>query len=107
MATLLVNSRRYDLLGLGRNKAFQDLSKKRVTKAVRNQLRESFGHDKVKVSCEARFHRKEWTGVCRIGGEEFRYRIFVDCEKAYKRPEGAPGKSSPSNPGQVPGAPHP
>ena len=48
MPTLLVgNGFETALLGLGRNTKFSNLSEKRVTRAVRNALREQYGRDHV------------------------------------------------------------
>jgi hypothetical protein len=68
-------SRSVSLPGLGKNTDFSELSQKRVTKAVRQALRDRFGLRNVEVSCSATFNGTEWVGTCEIDGERHVYRI--------------------------------
>ena len=61
--------------GLGRNQNFPNLSEKRVTKAVREALRNQYGDDRVAVSCDATFERGEWVGACEIDSAAHAYRV--------------------------------
>jgi len=45
------NSFKADLPGLGRNRGYAGLSAKRVSKAVRQALRNQYGSPNVEVSC--------------------------------------------------------
>jgi hypothetical protein len=76
MSTLIIgNGYRVPLLGLGRNQAIQNLSQKRITKAVREELRRHYGLSNVEVCCAAKLTSDGWCGSCKICHEEFTYRI--------------------------------
>ena len=76
MAFLVVqNGFKVELLGLGKNKLISDLSEKRITKAVREKLRNEYGLLNVIVSCEADFFDKTWHGRCTINDVEYKYEI--------------------------------
>ena len=64
-----------ELPGLGRNTSFQELSKQRITKAIRQGLRKEFGFSMVGVSCDADLKDGAWQGRCRIHGDELAYRF--------------------------------
>jgi hypothetical protein len=68
MPTLKVNGSSLDVPSLGVRKSFPHLSEKRITKAVRNRLREEYGLHKVTVSCDAEPKGKSWQGRCSING---------------------------------------
>lgn len=77
MGTLLVaNGYRVDLPGLGKIGALLSLSEKRVSKAVRKELRDRYGFDAVEVACNPIRYSDEWRGTCKISGELFAYKIF-------------------------------
>ena len=61
--------------GLGKIKAFPQLSEKRITKAVREELRRKYGESRVEVSCTALFHEGCWRGRCEIDGSKYEYRV--------------------------------
>lgn len=62
---------------LGRIVPFGSLSEKRITKAVRERLRQRYGESNVEVSCTAKFDGTGWNGACVIDGQPFRYRITI------------------------------
>ena len=61
--------------GLGRNKPLRNLSKKRITMAVREKLRNQYRHKNVTVSCSADFKKGIWTGKCTINENSYPYKI--------------------------------
>ena len=61
--------------GLGSRIPFSQLSEKRITKAVRECLRASFGHSNVKVSCSASFEGSSWRGECSINESHYSYTV--------------------------------
>jgi hypothetical protein len=61
--------------GLGKIRAFSQLSEKRITKAVREALRGKYGESSVEVSCTALFHGGSWRGRCEIDGREHEYYV--------------------------------
>ncbi len=63
------------LPGLGKITPFRALSEKRVTKAVRQRLRDEYGPG-VEVSCQADVRDGVWQGTCWINGVQFRYRVL-------------------------------
>lgn len=69
------NGYRVPLLRLGRNRPIQNLSQKRVTKAVREELRRHYGLSNVEVCCAAKLTPDGWRGSCKIYEEEFTYGI--------------------------------
>jgi hypothetical protein len=76
MSTLTVsNGYRVPLLRLGRNRAIQNLSQKRITKAVREELRQRYGLSNVEVCCSARLTSDGWRGSCKIHQEDLSYKI--------------------------------
>jgi len=79
MARLIVaRTNRIEIPGLARNKGFSELSEKRITKAVRESLRQKYGSDKVRVSCAAILVRGVWTGTCWIDGIEQPHQLHAD-----------------------------
>ena len=77
MARLVVmNTKAIDIPGLARHRAFDKLSQKRITKAVRDTLRAKYGTDNVEVSCTAVWKQGMWTGDCWINGEKCLYRVM-------------------------------
>jgi len=76
MAFLIVqNGYSSKLADFGKIKPFSELSEKRVTKAVRKNLRSEYGDINTKVSCTAFFLRGMWYGKCEIIGKEYKYKI--------------------------------
>jgi len=76
MPTLFVeNGYQGELAALGRNRSFENLSQKRITKAAREALRRQYGTENVEVACAAFLSRGEWVGNCTIGGRRLGYRI--------------------------------
>jgi|GraSoi2013_115cm_1033766.scaffolds.fasta_scaffold79814_2 hypothetical protein len=76
MSTLTIsNGYRVPLLGLGRNRAMQHLSQKRITKAVREELRRHYGLSNVEVCCAAKLTSDGWRGSCKIYQEDFTFKI--------------------------------
>ncbi len=69
------NGYRIPLPGLGRNRALLNLSNKRISKTVREALREHYGHRNVTVGCEPERSSNGWHGSCTIHGEQFNYAI--------------------------------
>ena len=61
------------LPGLGKITPLGALSEKRITKAVRQSLRDQYGFPAVEVSCDADMPDGVWHGTCRIDGAHFRY----------------------------------
>jgi hypothetical protein len=78
MPTLILeNGRKYAIPGLGKIIPFLKLSEKRLTRAVRDCLRETFGTQSVSVVCEATLTASaEWAGQCKIEGHKFSYRVI-------------------------------
>jgi len=76
MAFLIVqNEYSSKLPGLGKIRPFPELSEKRITKAVRKNLRSKYGDINVKVSCKAFFFEGMWLGECEIVGKKYKYEI--------------------------------
>jgi len=76
MSTLIVgNGYRASLSGLGRNRGLQNLSQTRVSKAVREALRQQYGETNVSVGCEPELVSGGWHGLCTVHGEGFGYKI--------------------------------
>jgi hypothetical protein len=73
---VLSDIRKMDIPGLGSQRAFRELSQKRITKAVRAALREEYGPDNVEVSCSATCYHGIWSGKCRINGTPYSYRLM-------------------------------
>jgi len=74
MSTLSVdNGYCTSLVGLGKIRGLDMLSQKRVTKAVREELRRNYGMPNVAVSCEATLASDGWLGSCTIHGKKFEY----------------------------------
>ena len=69
------NGFRKDMPGLGKIKPFSSLSPKRITKCVRETLREEYGEVDVLVECFAEFKEGIWVGSCGIKGEPHTYQI--------------------------------
>jgi hypothetical protein len=59
------------IAGLGKITAFAQLSEKRITKAVREDLRKKYGEPRVEVSCTALFRDGCWRGHCEIDGHQY------------------------------------
>jgi len=77
MARLVVmNTKDIDIPGLARHRAFDKLSQKRITKAVRDTLRAKYGTNNVEVSCAAVWKQGMWTGHGWINGEMCLYRVM-------------------------------
>ena len=58
------------LPGLGQNTSFSKLSRKRVSRCVREEgLRPHYGTYDVSVTCEPRFDGVCWRGECQINGK--------------------------------------
>ena len=74
---LLANGKGYQIPvpGLGKIQVFENLSQKRVTKAVREALRARYGEENVKVSCAAKFVDGCWEGKCTVRGQDLEYQI--------------------------------
>jgi len=76
MSTLTVsNGYRTLIPGLGRYRGLGNLSKKRVSIAVRNKLRQEYGLANVEVSCEPEPTPNGWSGSCKIFQDAFHYTI--------------------------------
>ena len=56
------------LPGLGERRPLEQLSEKRITSCVRENLRVAYGGD-IKVSCSATYQDGEWYGACRVDGQ--------------------------------------
>ncbi len=63
------------LPNLGKIRGLLSLSEKRITKTVRDQLRNWYGPENVEVSCDASFHEGRWRGRCKIWGEQLEYTV--------------------------------
>lgn len=74
---IVANGYRTPLAGLGRNRSIRKLSQKRITKAVRQQLRERYGPPNVEVSCKAKLASDGWRGSCKIYQADFDYEIVA------------------------------
>lgn len=72
---IIENLYQIEIPGLGKYIAFEELSKKRVTKSVRQNLGKEFGNENVIVSCTASFENEVWKGTCIINGKEYNYRV--------------------------------
>ncbi|MFW6124317.1 MAG: hypothetical protein ACOC5G_03765 [Acidobacteriota bacterium] len=68
---IIGNLHQTEIPGLGKYTSFEDLSQKRITKAVRQNLRKEFGNESVTVSCTASFVNGLWRGTCIINGQEY------------------------------------
>jgi hypothetical protein len=66
------------LPNLGKIRDLPSLSEKRITKAVRDELRKWYGPETVEVSCDATFHEGRWRGRCKIWGERFNYTVCTN-----------------------------
>jgi hypothetical protein len=76
MITLLVgNGYQTSLPRLGKIRGVLNLSQKRVTKAVREELRRQYGLPYITVSCAAALAVDGWRGSCKIHGEGFGFSI--------------------------------
>ena len=74
--TLTVNGSALDMPGLGARGSYPNLSEKRITKAVRNRLRQEHEPDtKVVVSCEAKQMGNTWEGQCWLDGAEHTWKL--------------------------------
>lgn len=70
------NGFRKDIPELGKIKPFSSLSPKRITKCVRETLREEYGVAEVIVECFAEFKKGIWVGDCGIRGIPHNYKIY-------------------------------
>lgn len=70
------NGYQADLLGLGKIRPLLSLSAKRVTRAVREELRKRYGFDETQVACDAICSSSEWRGRCTIAREPLTYKVF-------------------------------
>jgi hypothetical protein len=76
MRTLTVNGSALDMPGLGARGNYPNLSEKRITKAVRDRLRQEHEpHTKVIVSCEAKQTGNTWEGQCWLDSVEHTWRL--------------------------------
>jgi len=76
MAVLIVqNGYSSKLTGLGKIKPIYELSEKRISTAVRNNLRLEYGKINVKVPCNPSLLKGTWNGKCTIKGVEYNYEI--------------------------------
>ena len=67
-----------DIFGLARRKALHKLGQKRVTRTVRDALR-NYGFDDIEVSCSATLSESRiWLGKCRINGVEVGYQLMSE-----------------------------
>jgi hypothetical protein len=74
MSTLTINNGyRASLVGLGKIRGLEKLSQKRITKAVREELRRNYGLSHVAVSCDATLASDGWHGSCTIHDKDFEY----------------------------------
>ena len=64
-----------EIPGLARQKPLHELSQKRITKAVRDALRQQ-DCGEIEVSCSATLSQDIWIGSCRINGIKFGYRLM-------------------------------
>ena len=77
MSVLVVgNGYQASVCGLGKIRALQNLSQKRVTIAVREELRRHYGSPHVSVSCEATLISDGWFGSCTVHGAKYRYEVI-------------------------------
>lgn len=65
-----------DIPGSGKIRPFRELSPKRITRCVRETLREEYGKVDVLVECFADFKGEIWEGSCRINWESHIYRVY-------------------------------
>lgn len=77
MPTLKISKNNYigNLQDLGKIVTFCKLSEKRITRAVRNKIREDFKNLNISVSCSANFKSNKWEGICWIDDIEYQYEI--------------------------------
>lgn len=75
MPVLIIEEKKLEIADLGKNKRLADLSQKRITKAVREKLRSTYGSESVTCSCKADIVSGTWRGRCRINGQEHAFRI--------------------------------
>ncbi len=76
MTTLTVsNGYQASLPGVGKIRGLRNLTEKRVTKAVREELRRWYGFDDIEVTCEAALTAHGWEGRCKIHGEPLRFKL--------------------------------
>ena len=61
---------------LGKIKPLPDLSPKRISRCVREVLREAYGFVNVIVECDPEFKKGIWVGGCGIKGEPHTYKIY-------------------------------
>jgi len=66
----------YQIHGLGTSKPLSQLSRKRVTSAVRTALRNIFGPNNVTVSCNAIFSNGRWCGCCVINQSCYIWEVY-------------------------------
>lgn len=77
MPTLEVdNGFRKDIPGLGKIKPFPNLSPKRISRCVRDVLREEYRFIEILVECDPVFTNGIWIGDCGIKGAPHIYRIY-------------------------------
>jgi len=77
MARLVIaKSEAIEIPGLARNRPFDELSQKRVTRAAREALRAKYGHHNVEVSCSAFLRNGIWIGQCSINGTKVPYQLM-------------------------------
>jgi hypothetical protein len=72
---ILTNGYTAPIAGLGKMRELRSLSEKRITKAVRSELRARYGLREVTVSCSARLLTDGWHGRCKINGNPLQYKI--------------------------------
>jgi len=73
---IIENLYQTEITGLGKYKSFEELSQKRITKSVRQKLRNKYGKENITVSCAASFENGLWKGTCIINGNEYKYKII-------------------------------
>jgi hypothetical protein len=71
----VANGHTANLYRLGQNVPFSQLSEKRITKRVREELRGAYGVQNVHVSCSASYINNTWQGECIIHGIRYKYTI--------------------------------
>lgn len=64
-----------DLPGLGKIRELKCLSEKRITGAVRANLRLKYGDENVHVTCKPEPISNGWRGGCTINGKHFGYTV--------------------------------
>jgi hypothetical protein len=74
---ILTNGYKASLTGLGKIRGLRGLSEKRISKAVREELRKQFGMQNVRVSCAAKLFADGWHGCCEIGREALQFTIPI------------------------------